>query len=140
MKRNIFLIAVLAIFSFVGMQAQETRPFKGLFQNEESNLRCELNLYEDDIPVPGLELDTCFGYLKGSINGMWVILKVKESSDEKFLVRAASERGGDAQDLEFVAKEDGTLEMKQVDGVTIKGVAKNKYVKLPKIVKLTRLK
>jgi len=140
MKRNIFLIAMLAMFSFVGMQAQETCPFKGVFHNEELNIRCELNLYEDDIPVPGLELDTCYGYLKGSINGMWVVLKVKESSDEKFLVRAASERGGDAQDLEFVVKSDSTLEMKQVDGVTIKGVSKNKYVKLPKVVVLTRLK
>lgn len=135
------MIALLALLSCVAMQAQQAeRPFVGLFQNEELNIRCELNLYEDNIPVPGLELDNCFGYLKGSINGMWVVLKIKEAGEDKMLVRAASERGGDAQDLEFTAKEDGTVEMKQVDGVTIKGVAKNKYVKLPKVVVLTRLK
>ena len=56
------------------LKAQE--QFKGEYINEELKIKLKLNLFEADIPVPGFELDSCYGYLQGSINGSWLILKV----------------------------------------------------------------
>lgn len=134
MKCRGWLMLLLLWLSVGAASAQ--RSFSGLFYNEEFNLSCELNLYEDDIPVPGLEIDTCYGFLKGRINGMWVILKVKELSETRAVVRAVSERGSDAQDVELTLNKDGQLEMRQTGGVSIKGVEKGKYQKLPKVLVL----
>lgn len=111
--------------------------FKGTFISTELKIKCVLNLYKDDIPVPGLEMDKCYGYLNGNLNGVWVILKVKELSSEKALVRAVSDRGGDAQDLE-IRKTDEGISFSQQDGTNIKSISGTKYTKLPKIIELKK--
>ena len=55
------------------MQIYAQDKFKGNFTNDELKIKLALNLYNDDIPVPGLELDSCYGYLQGSLNGVWII-------------------------------------------------------------------
>ncbi|MCM1312013.1 MAG: hypothetical protein NC206_10900 [Bacteroides sp.] len=95
----------------------------------------KLNLYDDSIPVPGLELDSCFGFLQGSINGTWAILKVVRLEDSRAEVRAVSDRGSDAQTLELKLTDEG-VSMRQISDSNIKGVAGSKYVKLPKTLYL----
>lgn len=128
MHRFLSVIACLAIC----LQAWGQQPFKGLFTNEQFAVKSEVNLYETDIPVPGMELDSCHGYLQGKLNGTWVILKVKTLDEEGALVRAANDRGSDAQDVRITLSEDGSLLLRQVDGNSIKGVEGKKYVRLPK--------
>lgn len=133
------LLAVMMFFSFVCVDAQEidSTLFKGTFISTELKFKCVLNLYKDDIPVPGLEMDECYGYLNGNLNGVWVILKVKELTNEKALVRAVSDRGGDAQDVEIRKTQDG-ISISQQDGTNIKGVSGTKYTKLPKTIELRK--
>ena len=52
-------------------------------------------------------------------------------------MRAISERGADAQDVEITLTDDG-ISLKLVDGTYLKGVDKNKYVKLPKPLEMLR--
>lgn len=133
------LLVVMMFFSFVCGKAQEidSTLFKGTFISTELKIKCVLNLYKDDIPVPGLEMDKCYGYLNGNLNGVWVILKVKELSSEKALVRAVSDRGGDAQDLEIRKTGEG-ISFSQQDGTNIKSISGTKYTKLPKIIELKK--
>ncbi|MBQ9362626.1 MAG: hypothetical protein IJT97_04295 [Bacteroidaceae bacterium] len=133
MKRTFFLLMALAAVIAAEAQSQ----YKGTYFNKDLYIRAKLNLEAKDIPVPGLELDSCYGYLQGSINGSWMIMKVKSVDEKKAVVRAVSERGADAQDLEIQLTEDG-ISLKQINGTYIKGVAKNKYVKLPKPFMLPR--
>ena len=130
--------SLLAVLCLTAM-AYAQRPFEGLYTNNELSISCQLNLYEDDIPVPGLELDSCYGYIRGSINGLWVILKVNELDESKALVRAVSERGGDAQDLELTLTDEGDIALRQKGDTNIKGVSKSKYVKLPKTLMLMKM-
>ena len=134
MKRILFSILLL-LSGLVAAFAQQ--QLEGVFVNKDLNLRLRLNLYQADIPVPGLELDSCYGHLTGSVNGMWIVLKVKELDENGALVRAASERGSDAQDLRIDLTDEG-ISVRQQGDTNIKGVKNRKYVKLPKTILLTR--
>lgn len=122
-----------SVFSF----AQEMA--KGSFLDEKRMIRIEINLKESDVPVPGLEMECCYGYIQGNINGTWAILKVKKLDEKMALVRAVSDKGDVAQDIEFTFTEDG-FTMKQVGDSFIKAIENRKYVKLPKVVSFFKQK
>lgn len=111
--------------------------FDGTYINRDLQIRIKLHLDEANIPVPGLELDSCYGYINGNINSMWVILKVKKLEEKKAIVRAMCEKGDNAQDLELVI-DDNKIIMKQIDDAFIKGIKDRKYVKLPKQIELSK--
>jgi len=128
MKKTFFLLMALTVTFMAAAQS----PYKGTYYNQELNIRARLNLEAKDIPVPGMEeLDSCYGYLQGDLNGTWFILRVKSKNEKKAVVRASCDRGDNAQDLEIQLTEDG-ISIKQVGDTYIKGVANRKYVKLPK--------
>lgn len=133
MKRT--LLSILAMLMTVVLFAQS--PLNGTYYNRELNIRLKLNLDASDIPVPGLEVDSCYGYLTGNINSMWVVLKVKKNEGNKAVVRAMCEKGDNAQDLELILDDD-KLTVKQIDDAFIKGIKDRKYVKLPKPFTLTK--
>lgn len=130
------LLALMMLPLVVIAQENTDSLFKGKFKNAELNIQCQLNLYDDIIEVPGLELETCYGFIQGQINGCWMILKVKDLTDNTAVVRVVSEKGSDAQDLKMKVSAEG-LEIQQEDGY-IKGIKANKYVKLPKPLVFTR--
>ena len=128
MKTFVFTVYMALMALSVVAQTE----YKGTFYNMEYGLRMKMNLEKMDVPVPGMEdLDSCYGWIQGKLNGAWYLLKVKEKTEKKAVVRAVSERGADAQDLEIKLTPLG-LEMKLIGGMYMKGVDKNKYVKLPK--------
>lgn len=118
-------------------QAQEKPVMRGNYYNKDLNISLKLNAYSKSIAVPGFEMDSCYGYLQGAINGTWVMLKVKEQDADRVLIRTVSDRGGDACDLEIKAVPEGVT-LRQTDGQPIKGVANGKYVKLPKVITFSK--
>lgn len=134
MKHTLFIIGAL-LFG-INAHAQE-QTFAGNYYNQEHNIQMRLNLDAKNIPVPGLEVDSCYGYLRGNINGLWVILKVKNKENNHAVVRAISERGADAQDLDLLLTDEG-IYMRQLDGTYIKGIGNQKYIKLPKTILLSK--
>jgi len=135
MKRNLLLCFMMlnSVFSLAQDMA------KGAFLDEGRLIRMEINLEKSDVPVPGLEMEYCYGYITGNINGTWAILKVKKLDEKKALVRAVSDKGDVAQDIELTFTEKG-FDMKQVGDSYIKGIANRKYVKLPKVVSFIKQK
>lgn len=132
-------IIILKVCMVLCSSVRAEEPFRGLFTCEEFAVSCQLNLYASDIPVPGLEEELCYGYLKGRLNGTWMILRVKELADSEALVRAVNDKGSEAQDLRLTLTPTG-VELRQVDGNSMKGVEGKKYVKLPKPLILRRMK
>lgn len=133
MKKMIFACLMM----LCGITAFAQDMWKGSFFNKELMIRMRINLEKSDIPVPGLELENCYGYIQGNVNGSWLILKVKKLDEKGAVVRAMCDRGDVAQDLELKFTDDG-LEMKQVGGTNMKGIADRKYVKLPKVVSFVK--
>lgn len=133
MKR--LILCIFSMLSFCLSFSQS--PLNGTYFNKDLFIRMKLHLDAANIPVPGLELDSCYGYINGNINSMWVILKVKKVEGNKAVVRAMCEKGDNAQDIELVLEEDKII-MRQVDDAFIKGIKDRKYVKLPKLIELIK--
>lgn len=128
---------LLVLFAAI---AEAQRPFEGYFSSDQLDVHSELNLYADSIPVPGLEMDHCYGYLQGRLNGTWVILKVKEIKKDRALVRAVSDRGSDGQDIELRLLPTGNIEARLTGDNNIKGIEGRKYVKFPRPLLLNKMK
>ena len=128
--KQILLTLCVSLATLSGW-AQE--QFQGLWQCETLQVTLLINLAEKNITLKDFEGEETYGYLKGDLNGTWVILKVKEVKGQKALVRMVSDIGYDAQDVEFRLTEEGTMEMKLVGEQVMKTTEKGKYVKMPKV-------
>lgn len=129
MKRYLLALSV-ALVTLSGW-AQE--QFQGMFQCEALNASMVINLAEKKIPLKDFEGEDTYGYVKGELNGTWVILKVKEVKENKAVVRMVSDIGYDAQDVEFRLIDENTMEMRLVGDQVMKTTEKGKYVKMPKV-------
>ena len=129
--KKVFLSWMLAVVAASGW-AQE--QFTGIWQCEELKTSIVINLMEKKIPLKDFEGEDTYGYVRGDLNGTWVILKVKEVKDKKAVVRMVSDIGYDAQDVEFRLTDENTLEMRLVGDQVMKTTSDGKYVKMPKVV------
>ncbi|MBQ3926125.1 MAG: hypothetical protein II706_03945 [Bacteroidaceae bacterium] len=129
MKRTLLTLCV--VLTTLGVWAQE--EFQGMWQCEALKATLVINLAEKNITLKDFEGEETYGYLKGDLNGTWVILKVKEVKGKKALVRMVSDIGYDAQDVEFRLTEEGTMEMSLKGDQVMKTTEKGKYVKMPKV-------
>lgn len=129
--KKVFLSWMLALMAASGW-AQE--QFTGIWQCEELKASIVINLMEKKIPLKDFEGEDTYGYVRGDLNGTWVILKVKEVKDKKAVVRMVSDIGYDAQDVEFRLTDENTLEMRLVGDQVMKTTSDGKYVKMPKVV------
>ena len=125
--KKVFLSWMLALVAASGW-AQE--QFTGIWQCEELKASIVINLMEKKIPLKDFEGEDTYGYVRGDLNGTWVIL-VK---DKKAVVRMVSDIGYDAQDVEFRLTDENTLEMRLVGDQVMKTTSDGKYVKMPKVV------
>ena len=132
MTKTFFML----VFAFaVSLTSWAQEQFVGTWNCEALKASMVMDLQEKSIPFKGFDSDEdTYGYVKGQLNGTWVILKVKKMEEKKALVRMVSDIGYDAQDVEFRLKEDGTMEMRLVGDQVMKTIEKGKYVKMPKAV------
>lgn len=128
--RRLLLTLSVALVAVSGW-AQE--QFTGMWQCEALQASMVINLVEKKIPLKDFEGEDTYGYVKGELNGTWVILKVKEVKDNKAVVRMVSDIGYDAQDVEFRLTDENTIEMRLVGDQVMKTTEKGKYVKMPKV-------
>ena len=129
--KKVLLTWMLALLAITGW-AQE--QFTGMWQSEALKATLIINLMEKKIPLKDFDGEDTYGYVKGELNGTWVILKVKEVKDGKALVRMVSDIGYDAQDVEFKLTDEQTMEMRLVGDQVMKTTENGKYVKMPKVV------
>jgi hypothetical protein len=128
--KKLFMIGMLALVAVSGW-AQE--QFQGMFQCEALKAAMVINLAEKKIPLKDFDGEDTYGYVKGELNGTWVILKVKEVKDKKAVVRMVSDIGYDAQDVELKLTEEGDIELRLLGDQVMKTTEKGKYVKMPKV-------
>lgn len=128
--KKVFMTWMLALMAETGW-AQE--QFMGMWQCEALKATLVINLVEKKIPLKDFEGEDTYGYVKGDLNGTWVILKVKEVKENKALVRMVSDIGYDAQDVELRLTDEKTLEMRLVGDQVMKTTENGKYVKMPKV-------
>ncbi len=129
MKRFLMTLGV----ALVTMSGWAQEQFQGMWQCEALKATMVMNLLEKKIPLKDFEGEDTYGYVKGELNGTWVMLKVKKLEEKKALVRMVSDIGYDAQDVEFRLVDENTMEMRLLGEQVMKTTEKGKYVKMPKV-------
>src|SRR5574344_1030035 len=132
---NKILMTLFLTLTTMGCWAQEA--FSGIWQCEELKGSIVVNLVEKKIPLRDFDEEDTYGYLKGELNGTWVIMKIKEltmnEKERKALVRMVSDIGYDAQDVELKLVDESTMELRAVGEQVMKCSVKGKYGKMPKV-------
>ena len=119
--------------ALVTMSGWAQEQFQGMWQCEALKATMVMNLLEKKIPLKDFEGEDTYGYVKGELNGTWVMLKVKKLEEKKALVRMVSDIGYDAQDVEFCLVDENTMEMRLQGDQVMKTTERGKYVKMPKV-------
>ena len=124
---------MIGMLALVAMSGWAQEQFQGMWQCEALKATMVMNLLEKKIPLKDFEGEDTYGYVKGELNGTWVMLKVKKLEEKKALVRMVSDIGYDAQDVEFRLVDENTMEMRLLGEQVMKTTEKGKYVKMPKV-------
>ena len=128
MKRNLMFL-IMCVCSLFAM-AQQT--FKASLSCKEENLHLTIDLYEESINVPGMEMfGPMHGYLNGNVYGIWTITSSKIINENTALIRLSNDQGSETQEVKLTKNENEYI-FEQVDGVSIKKVVGRKLVKIPK--------
>lgn len=129
-----FLFFCVCSLWIMGQQA-----FKVSLSCKEENLHLTIDLYEESINVPGMEMfGPMHGYLNGNVYGIWTITSSKIINENNALIRLSNDQGSETQEVKLTKNDDQYI-FEQVDGVSIKKVVGRKLVKIPKklIFKIT---
>ena len=130
-----WILACLSFFLGTAAFAQEV--FKTRILNKEYDVIMQINLYEENVKIPGQDiLGETFGYLKKNTDSrVWAITGVEISKDgKKATLEMVNDYGSEDLTAELTMQDDGTYMLKQVEGSTIKVAGKGKWIKLPKIL------
>ena len=133
MKKAISTIMMTVAMTFVSLSSKAQEAFKGVYRCDTLAATLTIDLTAPTISLPDLDFDETYGYMKGQLNGTWVILKVKKTDKKKALVRMISDIGIDAQDVELSLTDEGTLQLRLVGEQNMKAISQRKYVKMPKV-------
>lgn len=107
-----------------------TRPFEGHFYCSETGVNIYLNLYDENIEVPGFEfLGKMAGYMRGDIYGTWMLIS-HAVKGKKALLRFSNDIGSDSQNIEFTQVSDSVYTYHAVGGNEIRKASGRKLVKV----------
>lgn len=113
------------------VQAQKSNVFNGDFYNKENNIALHLNLTEEKINIPGLELlGPTNGYMNGNIYGTWIVTKFKES-ENNVTIRFSNDFGSETQEVKLTHMQADTFSLEMLGQQVIRKVDKRKLIKIP---------
>ena len=135
MKRISTLFLLVAVLA---MNAEN--PWKMSLSNKELQVNLKLDLYEESIDVPGMELfGPMNGYLAGKgVYGTWMVTSFRIKDDKQAILRLSNDQGSETQSIQLTWQNDSTYLMDLQDGVVIKKVVNKKLVKIPSRIVLNK--
>ena len=134
MKKTLLLYFLLAN-SIVAAQ----KPWKVHLIERERKIMLNIDLHEESIMVPGMEM---FGPLNGyfgggEIYGTWVVTSFKIEED-KAKLRLSNDFGSETQEAELLQTSDSTFTLKLTGNVVIKKVNGRKLQKIAPIINMKK--
>ena len=112
----------------------ESQPYKGTFHSSEHGVTIVLNLYDEDVIVPGYGfLGLTNGYMKGDSNkhlyGVWIMTSF-EIKQGYALLRFSNDLGSESQTVSFTLQPDGTFRYRTISGNEVRKSTGKKLVKI----------
>lgn len=133
MKRRFSLCALLLVGVAAFSQSNDwTRPWHKKLFCEKDEIRMRINLYEESIDVPGMDMfGPMSGYMNGKVYGVWMLTSHTINSDKEATLRLSNDLGSETQECLLTQVNDSIYKLELKHGVSIKKVIKNKLVKIP---------
>ena len=129
MKRRILAILVSAI----SLSAAADEPWKLWLGNTEEKVVLRIDLHEETVTVPGMEMfGPQNGYLGGGgVYGVWTVTSFKVESDKTATLRLSNDLGSETQSIVLTQQTDSTYLMELKGGIVVKRAVNRKLVKIP---------
>lgn len=126
-----FLTLILIALGF-GSSLLAQGPWKLKLYCPEESVRLHIDLYEESIEVPGMEMfGPMNGYLNGNVYGVWTVTSFKIQDDKTATLRLSNDLGSETQKATLTQQSD-SLYLLHLDGLcVIKRVVGKKLVKVP---------
>ena len=130
MKKYILSACLCAYAAMSGAQ----QPVKCTLYDRENKINLYIDLYEESITVPGMEMfGPLHGYMNGNIYGIWMITSSKIENEKSATLRFSNDFGSETQQVKLTMENDSTYVFEQEDGAVLKKVVENrKLAKIPK--------
>lgn len=131
---------VLPVVVLLSLAVEAAEPWKWRMENKEEEAVMRIDLYEETVDVPGMELfGPMNGYLGGKgIYGLWMVTSFKIKNDQTAELRLSNDQGSETQAVRLTWQTDSTCLMELQGGVAVKRVVNNKLVKIPQRIVFKR--
>ena len=128
MKNLLFFLVLLCCIS--NLWAQD--PWKIKLHCPEEDISLHIDLYEESIKVPGMEMfGPQNGYLGGNIYGVWTVTSFKILDDKTATLKLSNDLGSETQKVTLKQQSD-SIYVLRFDGTNvIKRAVGRKLVKIP---------
>lgn len=126
MKKTLFYTML-----FLASTVCAGEPWKLTMKTEKSKINMRLDLYEESIDVPGMDMfGPMNGYLSGNIYGIWMVTSSEIIDDTHAKVRFSNDFGSETQEALLTLTGDSICKMELKGGVVIKRVEGKKLIKI----------
>ena len=141
MTPNKIIVSVLLLLISTSTWAQKQGDsFRAYLYNNTSNVYLRINLYDQDVSIPGQEL---YGLLPGYLGKLhnsfcWVITSCKIKNEKEAELQLINDFGSEDLKATLTRTNDSIYILKQGEGNTIKVPNNGKWQKLPKTLEFKR--
>lgn len=126
-------IITISLSLLLGMASYAQKPFKCKLYDKENRINLVIDLYEESVPIPGLDIfGPLNGYMNGNIYSIWMITSCKVKNDKEATIRLTNEFGSENQEINLSIENDSIYHAELTDGISMKKVVNKKLVKIPK--------
>jgi len=127
--KNVIIFALLSLC--ITMNAEG--PWKMKLTCPKENINLNIDLYEESIEVPGLEMfGPMNGYMNGDIYRVWYVTGFNIIDDKNVTIKVANDLGSENQKFSLSQTTDSTWTLKFEGQQVIKRVNGKKLVKIPR--------
>ena len=142
MRKTYLTIIALWLTISAFAEQKDSTTFRASLYNNEYDVYLRINLYDEDIKVPGQELyGTLPGYLGKKNNSFcWVVTSAKIKDSKTATLNLINDYGSEDLTATLTCKNDSIYILKQESGSTLKVPKNSKWQKIPKTLELKRRK
>ena len=128
MKRLILFLVSLGFICTIHAQG----PWKMKLHCPDENIQLHIDLYDETIRVPGMEMfGPQNGYLGGNIYGIWTVTSFKIQNDKTATIKLSNDLGSETQKATLTQESD-SIYVLHFDGTNVvKRAVGRKLVKIP---------
>ena len=132
MKKLLFILFTFHFSLLTSFAQSKEGPFHAYLYNNEYEVYLKINLYDEDVEVPGQELyGPLPGYLGKKHNSFCWLITSSKIDGEKAELQMINDYGSEDLTATLTLENDSLYVLRQVEGSTLKVPKDGKWQKLP---------